>query len=127
MITATDNKEEIETIESLDLNKQEDILKREYDSNIVELLNEKYFIYDNLDRYMNYIKLNPKEDLKDVVTLVNVNIKLYNIFIIKKEYIENDSSILLKSSSITKSILPLTIYITNIPIKHIIKLLTITL
>lgn len=67
------NKEEIETIESLDLNKQEDILKREYDSNIVELLNEKYFIYDNLDRYMNYIKLNPKEDLKDVVTLVNVN------------------------------------------------------
>lgn len=67
------NKEEIETIESLDLNKQEDILKREYDSNMVELLNEKYFIYDNLDRYMNYIKLNPKEDLKDVVTLVNVN------------------------------------------------------
>ena len=93
------DKEEIETIKALDTSKQEDILTKDYDKNIVEFLKEKYFIYDNLDRYIKYKKLNPKDKISDIVSLVNVNrdrdyytemnktnIELENLILVNKYY-----------------------------------------
>lgn len=93
------DKEEIETIKTLDHSKQEDILTKDYDKNIVEFLKEKYFIYDNLDRYIKYKKLNPKDKISDIVSLVNVNrdrdyytemnktnIELENLILVNKYY-----------------------------------------
>lgn len=49
------------------------LLKKDYNKNIVPLIKEKYFIFDNLDRYLNYIKFNPDIDISKVISLVNVN------------------------------------------------------
>ena len=93
------DKEEIETIKTLDHSKQEDILTKDYDKNIAEFLKEKYFIYDNLDRYIKYKKLNPNDKISDIVSLVNVNrdrdyytemnktnIELENLILVNKYY-----------------------------------------
>lgn len=48
------------------------ILKKEYDENIPKLMKQKYFMFDNLDRYLSYIKTTNSKDLKDVVSVVNV-------------------------------------------------------
>lgn len=45
----------------------------EYDKNIALLLNQKYFIRKNLDRYLAYIKKNKKEEINNVVSIVNTN------------------------------------------------------
>lgn len=48
------------------------LLNRKKDSKIVKLVQEKYFIERNLENYLSYSKENIKEDLVDVVSLVNV-------------------------------------------------------
>lgn len=54
--------------EELDL-----LLTKEYNPNLAKFLSEKYYIHDNLDRYINYAKENKKLDPKKVISLVNVN------------------------------------------------------
>ena len=51
----------------------DDLLKRKYDENIYKLANEKYFMYKNLDRYLEYINQNRKAQIETIVPLVNVN------------------------------------------------------
>lgn len=66
--------EEVTTIiEKLDHEQVKDILKMEYNQNIVLFLQEKYFIYDNLGRYLDYQKENQDKSTSDVVAMVNVN------------------------------------------------------
>ncbi len=50
----------------------EEILAKEKDSTIVSLVQEKYYIPKNLDRYLAYAKKNTNTSYKDIVTLVNV-------------------------------------------------------
>ena len=50
-----------------------EILNRDYIPSLTNFLNEKYFIYKNLDRYLEYYKKNPKDSYKDIVAIVNVN------------------------------------------------------
>ncbi len=66
-------KDEIEVILKQDPKEIDAVLKKEYQENMVSLLQEQYFILDNLDRYLSYSKKNPDKSMKDVVTLVNVN------------------------------------------------------
>lgn len=54
--------------EELDL-----LLTKEYDSNISKFLSEKYYIHNNLERYINYAKSNKKIDINKIITLINVN------------------------------------------------------
>ncbi len=64
---------EIKTLKSeLDKDKINDLLKRKYDSNITKFIKEKYFIYSNLDRYLDYYSENNTLELKKVVSIVNV-------------------------------------------------------
>ncbi len=68
------SKEEVKTItEKLNAEQVKDILKMEYHKNLVVLLEEKYFIFDNLERYLNYQNENPDKSMSDVVSMVNVN------------------------------------------------------
>lgn len=49
------------------------LLDSDYIPKLVDFLQEKYFIYNNLDRYLSYYQKNPTKDLSEIVTLINVN------------------------------------------------------
>lgn len=50
----------------------ENILTREYSANIVKFANEKYFLFKNLDRYIDYQTLHKDLELNKIVALINV-------------------------------------------------------
>lgn len=60
-----------ELIKLFDDDKLDVILINEPNSKIIELAKEKYFIFDNLSRYISYYDNNPTISLKDVIALVN--------------------------------------------------------
>lgn len=66
------SKEEVQIIkDKLDNNKIEILLTKSYDSNTIGFLQEKYFLYKNLDKYLEYKKLYKSESLYNVVAIVN--------------------------------------------------------
>lgn len=67
------NKEQIIQIKKLDKNYQKKFLSVDYDEFLIKLFNEKYFIFDNFDRYLDYHLKNKDMLSKDVVAAVNVN------------------------------------------------------
>lgn len=65
------SKDEINTIiEKLNDEEITKILNMEYNKNLVSIINEQYYIPYNLDRYLNYA--NKNENIKDVISIVNV-------------------------------------------------------
>ena len=66
--------EEYKTLSSkLNNNELETLLSKDKNSNIVKLINEKYFMFKNLDRYLSYYEKNDSKSLNEIVALVNVN------------------------------------------------------
>ena len=57
----------------LNNNELETLLSKDKNSNIVKLINEKYFMFKNLDRYLSYYEKNDSKSLNEIVALVNVN------------------------------------------------------
>ncbi len=57
------------------LNEKElnDILNIKKDSNIIKFISEKYFIYNNLERYLKYLEKNENKEINNIISLVNVN------------------------------------------------------
>lgn len=51
--------------------KLDKLLKRKYDSDISLFAKEKYFIYENLDKYLEYKKNKEEEDYSKVVAIIN--------------------------------------------------------
>lgn len=66
------SKEEIIIIKELDENKINIILDHEYDKNIIDLIQKKYFLKKNLDKYLTYIKDNNSNDFDDAIARINV-------------------------------------------------------
>lgn len=67
-------KEEITVInEKLDKNQIKELLNKKYSSDLDDLLKEKYFIYNKLDRYIAYKENNPDKLIRDVIEEVNTN------------------------------------------------------
>lgn len=66
------NENEIEVLLKLSDKQLDGILDRKYNSKITSFIKQKYFIYDNLDRYLAYQKENRTEKLSMIVSLVNV-------------------------------------------------------
>ncbi|NLL02361.1 MAG: M15 family metallopeptidase [Mollicutes bacterium] len=60
-------------IKNLNDNELEIILKKERNTNIIKFVSEKYFIFNNLDRYLEYLNKNENKEINNVITLVNVN------------------------------------------------------
>ena len=68
------SKEEIKVLlDNLNSEKIDELLTKEYNKDIVNIINEKYYLSKNLDRYLNYLSANPTLSYSDVVSLVNVN------------------------------------------------------
>ena len=68
------NKDEVNLILSkLDDDYINELITSVYNSNVIDFLKEKYFIKDNLDRYLAYFKKNKNTSKTDIVALVNVN------------------------------------------------------
>lgn len=66
--------EEIKVLlDNLKSDKIDELLTKEYNKDIVSIINEKYYLSKNLDRYLNYLNTNPTLSYSDVVSLVNVN------------------------------------------------------
>ena len=66
------NKDEIASIKSLGQDQIDLILDHDYDKNIIELVQRKYFLKKNLDKYLDYIKDNSDKSLDDVIAIINV-------------------------------------------------------
>lgn len=60
-------------VESLDEKQIGDILNSRYEKNLTKFLKEKYFIYENLNRYLDYAASNTSVETKDIVSIVNVS------------------------------------------------------
>ena len=68
------SKEEIDIIlDKLDEDYVNSLLEKDYVPKLSDFLKEKYFIRNRLERYLDYYQKNPKSDVSDIVTLVNVN------------------------------------------------------
>ncbi|MDD4706119.1 MAG: M15 family metallopeptidase [Bacilli bacterium] len=66
--------DEIKIIEKELEDKQIDsLLTKDYNPNLTKIIINKYFIYNNLDRYSNYANENKDIDLNKIISLVNVN------------------------------------------------------
>lgn len=50
----------------------EKVLKSKYDKNLSKLIKEKYFIFDNLDKYLDYLNDNSNETPSKAIAIVNV-------------------------------------------------------
>ncbi|MDD4706476.1 MAG: M15 family metallopeptidase [Bacilli bacterium] len=60
----------IDNLNDKELNK---ILELEYNNNIFKLVTEKYFIFNNLEKYLDYISKADTKNLTNIVAMVNVN------------------------------------------------------
>ena len=66
------DEDEVKTlIHKLNESKIDEILNRKANSNIVSLVNEKYFIYENLDKYLDYKKSNNDIDNTKIIAIIN--------------------------------------------------------
>ena len=65
-------KENIESLNKLNKKSKNYILSLKYDKNIILLINEKYFIEDNLQKYIEY-KNEEKYPIVDIIALINTN------------------------------------------------------
>lgn len=68
------SKKDISVILKLKDNEINDLLNEyDYDKNMISIINEKYFMFKNLDRYLSYYKKNTNLPIRSVVEIVNVN------------------------------------------------------
>ena len=58
-------------IDKLNQKEIDELLKRKNDDIIVEFVKQGYFIYENLDKYIEYQKRNKKEDKSRIVAIIN--------------------------------------------------------
>ena len=63
---------EIKIIETSSKENINYILNNEYNDQIDDIMNEKYYIDKNLERYVEYQKENKNKELKEIVSIVNV-------------------------------------------------------
>ena len=64
------NKEDIISLEKLDNTSLDYLLTIPYNENIINLINEKYFMEKNLKKYISYLDKN--SNLNDVIAIINV-------------------------------------------------------
>ena len=64
--------DEIKVIVKLKDNEIKTILNKEYNNVIPKLLKEKYFLFNNLEQYIEYFNDNKKDDLSHIISIVNV-------------------------------------------------------
>ena len=100
---------EITTIKTLDDNYIDKLLNRKYNKMIAKLVKQKYFIFSNLDEYINYYKETDDDDLSNTISIVNVraNKDYYDEEAVTQTNI-NDNNLMLvnKFHNLTKNYTP---------------------
>ena len=48
------------------------LLNRDYNEHILSIMNEKYYLKKNLDKYLNYKKENPNKTNTEIISIINV-------------------------------------------------------
>ena len=72
LLSAGYSEEEVKVIKDKFSNDKIDILlKEKYDKNVVSFIKEKYFIYNNLSKYMEYKKKNKNDTYTHIVSIIN--------------------------------------------------------
>lgn len=66
------SEEEIISLKKLENKDIDKILTMKYNENLVPIINEKYFLIKNLDKYLDYIKDNKDIKLHDIIAIINV-------------------------------------------------------
>lgn len=66
------NEQEIMTIKKMDKQDITIILNHDYDKNMISLIQKKYFLEKNIDRYLAYLKNHSDQQLDDIIAIVNV-------------------------------------------------------
>ena len=64
--------EDVNIIITLDQDKIDNILSREYNKLIPKLIKEKYFMWNNLDKYISYYEETKDDNFSHLIALVNV-------------------------------------------------------
>lgn len=67
------NIEEVKNIQSQEESVVNYLLTHEYNATIPKIISEKYYINKNLERYISYLEKNSSKEIKDVISIVNVN------------------------------------------------------
>lgn len=68
------SKSEINIIEKkLDNNKVSKVINMDYSDKLTDIIQEKYFIFSNLNNYINYYNNNKSMDLDKLITKINTN------------------------------------------------------
>ena len=103
------SKEQVETILTLKEEQIDKILDRKLNKNIPVFIKQKYFLFKNLDRYLNYYKDHRDDKKSHIVSIVNVGAdhEWYDKKYIKEADIKKDSLILInKFNHIDKTYTP---------------------
>jgi len=102
-------KEEINIIKDYSKEQIEKILTLEHDPNIIKFIEEKYFIMENLEKYLDYKKEKNDMSITDVVAVINVgsNYEWYDQKQIKNSDLSKDELILVnKFNALSKDYEP---------------------
>ena len=68
------SKKDVKILEKHLKNKELDkLIKKKYNKNIPTLVTEKYFIFNNLEDYLTYLKNNKDKSYTDVIAIINTN------------------------------------------------------
>ena len=89
------NEKDISTITKLKQEEIDIILNKDYKSVIPKLIKEKYFLFKNLDSYLEYFNENNDEDLDYIIAIVNV----------KSNYDHYDEDIVISSDTEKQNLL----------------------
>lgn len=65
------NENDVEYLLKLEKNQLKKVLDMEYHESLTKLFRQKYFMFDKLDRYLDYMQKSDSKDLKDIVSVVN--------------------------------------------------------
>lgn len=113
------NIDDIKVITKLKDNEIETILNKQYNKIIPKLIERKYFIFKNLDAYLEYFQNNSSDDLDHIITTINVkaNYDHYDTDAITNTNV-NDGNLLLvnKYTKLSNDYVPQTL--TNIPLTY---------
>lgn len=65
--------EEIQTITNDSENNINYVLTNEYNQTIVDIMNQKYYLQKNLEKYINYKKEHEEKSLEEIIRTININ------------------------------------------------------
>ena len=57
----------------VELKKSNEVLKRDYNDKMLDILEAKYYIHSNLDNYISYYNEHKDKDIDDIIAIVNVH------------------------------------------------------